>query len=111
MPAVHLAGSLWVAHAHWPLFLETVHTKKTHEWKWKEGGCNKPVSHDYFPFLVSKLFLWCAAWEKKNAYEQEVSVTLVQPYSFYKEYIANCNILLYQLKALAGKFRLWLYKH
>lgn len=49
--------------------------------------------------------------KKKKAYEQEVSVTLVQPYSFYKEYIANCNILLYQLKALAGKFRLWLYKH
>lgn len=44
---------------------------------------------------------------EKITYKHKGSVTLVQSFSFYTEYIAHYNILLYQLKMFSGKLIIW----
>lgn len=94
--------SPWVALMHWSSFLGTARPRKTPERKREEVGCYK----NGFSWLlcvpgIKAISAVCCMG--KIAHKQEASVTLVQPFGFYTEYIANHNILLYQLKTFSGK--------
>lgn len=102
--------SLWVACIHWSSFLGTFLLDGTHqESSGEETGGSRLLQNGLSWILcvpgIGAISAVCCMG--KIAHKEEVSVPLVQPFSFYTEYMANCNILLYHLKTFSGKLIIW----